>query len=104
MISRNQYYDKLLYYISKRKQFKSFSGSEGIAYFVSPKLVLKEYTKSDDWDLFNELFDAYCSEVQQFSNSGKSIANCFKIYSLLLNYLKKKKKMILEDQIVFMFM
>lgn len=105
MISRNQYYDKLLYYISKRKQFKSFSGSEGIAYFVSPKLVLKEYTKSDDWDLFNELFDAYCSEVQQFSNSGKSIA---KVYAWervpnIAHYVKGEKNafqyFILEERV-----
>ena len=72
------YHGMLLGLIPKRKQFKSLAGSEGVAYLISPKYVLKEYTKSDDWKIFDKFFDAYCSEIQAFANSGVNIA---KIYS-----------------------
>lgn len=72
------YYAMLLDIISKRKQFKSYAGSEGVAYLVSSKYVLKEYTKIEDWALFDKFFDAYCTEVQNFANNGVNIA---KLYS-----------------------
>lgn len=77
MQKKIDYNGMLLDLIPIRKQFKSFSGSEGVAYFVSPKYVLKEYTKSDDWKEFDKVFDAYCSELQRFSRSGKQIANIY---------------------------
>ncbi len=77
MSKQIDYYGMLLDLIPRRKQFKSFAGSEGIAYFVSPKYVLKEYTKSDDWAEFDKVFDVYCSELQTFAESGKSIAKVY---------------------------
>ena len=68
------YYSKLINLIPSRKQFKSYAGSEGVAYFVSDKYVLKEYTKVEDWETFDRFFDLYCSEVQKFANSGMNIA------------------------------
>ncbi len=78
MDKKIDYYGMLLDLIPKRKQFKSYSGSEGVAYFISNKLILKEYTSVDDWEIFDKIFDAYCSEVQRFANNGVNIA---KIYS-----------------------
>ncbi len=77
MQKKIDYNGLLLDLIPIRKRFKSFSGSEGIAYFVSPKYVLKEYTKSDDWKEFDSVFDAYCSEVQSLARSGKMVANIY---------------------------
>ena len=71
------YYSMLLDLIPKRKQFKSYAGSEGVAYFVSSKYVLKEYTKIEDWAPFERLFDAYCSEVKRFAESGVNIAKIY---------------------------
>ena len=78
MQKKIDYKGMLIDLIPKRKQFKSFAGSEGIAYFVSPKYVLKEYTKNDNWKEFDEVFDAYCKELQDFSRNGIGIA---KVYS-----------------------
>ncbi len=72
------YYSLLIDLIPKRKQFKSYAGSEGVAYFISNKYVLKEYTNIDDWEVFDKLFDAYCTEVKNFADNGINIA---KIYS-----------------------
>ena len=72
------YYAMLLDLIPKRKQFKSYAGSEGVAYFVSNKYVLKEYKRIDNWAEFDRFFDAYCTEVQRFAQSGVNVS---KIYS-----------------------
>lgn len=77
MEKKIDYYNMLLDLIPKRKQFKSFAGSEGIAYFISSKYVLKEYTKSDDWNEFNRVFDLYCAELQAHVDSGKNIARVY---------------------------
>ena len=71
------YYAMLLDIIPNRKKFKSFAGSEGVAYFISGKYVLKEYTKIDDWKLFDKFFDAYCREVKSFADNGVNIAKIY---------------------------
>ena len=78
-MNKNIDYNKILLdLISIRKKFKSYAGSEGVAYFVSDKYVLKEYTKIVEWDEFDKFFNLYCSEVQSFANRGLNVA---KIYS-----------------------
>lgn len=105
MSKKIDYYNILLDLIPIRKSFKSYSGTEGIAYFVSDEYVLKEYTRSSNWADFDEFFDAYCLEIQSFANSGMNVAN---IYSWLkmpnLDYYSKGAKnknsyFILEERI-----
>lgn len=71
------YYGMLLDIIPKRKQYRSYSGSEGIAYFISSKYVLKEYTSIDDWNVFDKFFDAYCTEVKKFADSGVNVSKIY---------------------------
>ena len=71
------YFGMLLDFIPIRKRYKSYAGSEGIAYFVSPNLVLKEYTKSDDWEAFDKIFNCYCSEIQNCSRAGMLVSEIY---------------------------
>ena len=71
------YYGMLLDFIPIRKRYKSYAGSEGIAYFVSPNFVLKEYTKSDDWESFDKIFECYCSEIQACSRAGMAVSEIY---------------------------
>ena len=99
-------YDMMLYgLIPNLESYPSYHGGEGKAYFVMDKYIVKEYIKPSDTKMFNVFFDAYCQELQNFSNNNYSVP---KIYSWLkLPILQKNKKSasltykyyILEEQI-----
>lgn len=105
-IRKGNFYDELLLsLIPNLRDYKHSSGAEGVAYFIGDEYVVKEYTKKDNWDYFDEIFDVYCKEMQHFADIGYSVP---KIYSwikvpnafyFLNNSRQKNKYYILEEKI-----
>lgn len=71
------YSQYLLNNIANLKSFPSFAGSEGVAYFVNDDFVIKEYINVDNWELFDDIFDNYCKEMQAFANKGLSLSKIY---------------------------
>lgn len=71
------YNNILIKYISNLSKYKSISGGEGVAYFVSDDFVVKKYYNDFYLDEFIFLFDDFCREMQEIS----SITNFPKIYA-----------------------
>lgn len=76
-------YDHLLYNIIQNLDKYAFhQGTEGKAYFIDDKFVVKEYVPKirKDVNFFDDVFDSYCSELKQFAEDGYAIP---KFYSWL---------------------
>lgn len=97
-------YDQyLLKYIPHLKNYKSYSGGEGSAYFINDKFVIKEYSKnfpSRDCEMFGLVFDEYCKEIQQFANEGYSVP---KVYSWCKIQNPDISKVYLEDEMPYKY-
>ena len=74
MMNQEQREDFLKALVLQLKKFKSKSGSEGTAYFVNDKFVVKEYVKQTGIHAKNfnidSIFDLYCEEIQRFAKLG----------------------------------
>ena len=77
-------YDRVLFdLLPHLPEYKSYSGGEGAAYFIDDKFVVKEYSKNfrgRDAEMFDDVFESYCREIQNFSKLGFSVP---KIYAWL---------------------
>ena len=75
------HYDRILFdLLPHLSGYKSYSGGEGAAYFIDDNFVVKEYTKNflkRDPDLFDAIFNEYCTEIQNFSNQGFSVPKIY---------------------------
>ena len=105
MMTREQREEFLSALILQLKKFKSKSGSEGTAYFVDDKFVVKEYARGTVQNYqINLIFDLYCQEVQYFARQGYLVPE---IYSWIkytpsagiFSKDKEPKYYILEEQI-----
>lgn len=79
-ITCEDYGSMLLNLIPFLKSMPYKCGGEGVAYFYGDQFVIKEYCEAVDWESFDEVFDTYCSEIQEYSNMGFNVP---KIYSWL---------------------
>ena len=78
-IENANYYDEyLLSLIPNLEQYQSKHGSEGRAYFIDDKFVVKEILNVYDESNFSGLFEDYCEELQSFADQCYKTA---KIYS-----------------------
>ena len=90
--------------ISKLSKLKAIAGTEGIAYFVDDKYILKEYTQNAKNEAFLTLcFNEYCEEIFDFAKAGYSVPQ---IYDWLTVEPKKSifrtkpaKFYVLEEQV-----
>ncbi len=90
MMNKEQREDFLNALILHLKNFESKSGSEGTAYFVGDKFVIKEYEKkkvehSKNLSL-DSVFDLYCEEIQNFAKQGYVVPE---IYSWVKAFPKR---------------
>ena len=92
--------------ISKLSKLKAIKGTEGIAYFLDDKYILKEYTKDPRNAYFlNLYFNEYCEEILRFSQSGYSVPQIYDWLSVepkksIFAFKNKPAKFyILEEQI-----
>ena len=76
-LSREECDSILLALIPHLKKCSSKSGSEGTAYFVDDKHVVKKYHNEKKWIVLDDIFDAYCKEVQVFGENGYSVPKIF---------------------------
>lgn len=77
IVSSNGYYQKLLDVIPHLNEYRSSSGGEGVAYFLDDKFVVKEYVESDDWEMFDHVFELYCTEMQRFAEMGLNVPKIY---------------------------
>ena len=77
IISSNAYYEKLLSVIPDLRSYNSACGGEGVAYFLDDKFVVKEYAAADDWDMFDQVFDVYCEEMQRYAEMGYKVPKIY---------------------------
>lgn len=77
-LSRDDCDSILLALIPYLKKCPSKSGSEGTAYFVDDRFVVKKYHNEKKWIVLGDIFESYCREVQMFGEKGYSVP---KIYS-----------------------
>ena len=80
IVSSNGYLEKLLGVIPHLNEYRHSSGGEGVAYFLDDKFVVKEYLESEDWEMFDHVFELYCTEMQRFAEMGLNVP---KIYAWL---------------------
>lgn len=70
----------LLKLVPHLDSFKAEKGTEGTAYFIGDKYVVKKYNNEKKWEVLEDIFEQYCSETREFAEKGYCIP---KIYAWL---------------------
>ena len=76
-LSRDECDSILLALIPHLKKCPSKSGSEGTAYFVNDRYIVKKYNNEKKWVVLDDIFDAYCREIQMFGEKGYSVPKIY---------------------------
>ena len=80
VIINDNYYEMLLNVIPYLGTLNRVCGGEGVAYFLDDNFVVKEYLDSDNWEMFDRVFESYCKEMKNYSELGFNVP---KIYAWL---------------------
>ena len=83
-IISDNYHENLLNAIPYLSNFSKVNGGEGVAYFLDENFVVKEYLDSDNWDMFDRVFESYCKEMQLYAEMGFNVPKILPIVFLKL--------------------
>ena len=77
VIINDNYYEMLLNVIPYLGTYKRMSGGEGVAYFIDENFVVKEYLESDNWGVFDRVFELYCKEMKTYAEMGFNVPKIY---------------------------
>lgn len=96
VVNSNRYDEMLLSLIPRLDEFENMSGSEGTAYFVDDKYIVKAFFEPISNVYF---FNEYCKEIQNFANIGLAVPKIYSWCCLPAKAMGKFNCYILEERI-----